>query len=78
MLSQRQAAWGVGGPTPATRWWCQPWGRQTAPFRPCWTLLLCLSGRQQPRVDEELGEGLQMAPVPSRKPMFFSSEPYGV
>lgn len=32
-LSQRQAAWGVGGATPAACWWCQLWGRQTAPFR---------------------------------------------
>lgn len=78
MLSQRQAAWGVGGSTPAACWWCQLGGRQTVPFRPCWTLLLCLSGRQRHRDNEELGEGLQMAPAPSRKPMFFSSEPYGV
>lgn len=32
-LSQSQAAWGVGGATPAACWWCQLWGRQTAPFR---------------------------------------------
>lgn len=32
-LSQRQAGWGVGGETPAACWWCQLWGRQTAPFR---------------------------------------------
>jgi hypothetical protein len=69
---------GVGGSTPSAYWWCQFGGRQTVPFRPCWTLLLYLSGRQQPRVNEELGEGLQMAPAPSRKPMFFSSKPYGV
>lgn len=31
-LSQRQAVWGVGGETPASCWWCQLWGRQTAPF----------------------------------------------
>lgn len=32
-LSQRQAAWGVGSATLAACWWCQLWGRQTAPFR---------------------------------------------
>lgn len=73
-LSQRQAAWGVGGATPAACWQCQLWGRQTAPFRsPCWTPLPCLAGRPVPRVNGECvwgGRGLQMAPALSRKLVF--------
>lgn len=76
-LSQRQEAWGWEARHPPACWWCQLWGRQTAPFRPCWTPLLCLTWAGGCPELGRTGGAAPDGPSSSRKPMF-SSRPYGV